>query len=262
MDTDRLFDIKGNVAIITGASAGLGQVFAETLAAGGANLALCARREGELRKFAAALKRKYKVDVFFAKADVTEEEDATRFCKGAFKRFGRIDILVNNVGTSGITANDEPIFTFSKKRWVDELNKNLTGTFLMSREASGYMAKRKYGKIINLSSVLGLVAADGWNMPAYYASKGGIVNLTRGLAVELSKYGINVNALALGTFPSEGTDSLVKDPGFVKRVSSMVPLRRLGRHDDLKGVVMLLASHASDYITGQTIPVDGGWTIW
>jgi NAD(P)-dependent dehydrogenase (short-subunit alcohol dehydrogenase family) len=262
MDVDRLFSVKGNVAIITGASAGLGQVFAEVFASKGAKLAICARREKELKKFAKLLENRYGTDVLFMHVDVTKEDQIKKFCGAVAKKYGRIDILVNNVGTSGETAGDEPSFTFGKDKWDKEMEKNLTGTFLMAREAAKYMAKNKYGKIINLSSVLGLIAANGWNMPSYYASKGGIVNLTRGLAVEFAKYCINVNAIAPGTFPSQGTASMFKDPKTVKYIESLVPLHRMGKHDDLKGVILFLASHASDYITGHTLPVDGGWTIW
>ncbi len=262
MDVNELFELKGQVAIVTGASAGLGQVFTDVLASKGARLAICARRVSKLKELAQMLKKKHKTEVFFMKVDVTKEEQVTKFCKAVFEKYGRIDILVNNVGTSGVTAGDAPSFKFSRDAWTNEIEKNLTSTFLMSREAAKYMSRNKYGRIINLSSVLGLVAADGWNMPSYYASKGGIVNLTRGLAVEFAKYGINVNAIAPGTFPSEGTKSLFKDREFVKHVESLVPMHRMGRHDDLKGVVLFLASHASDYVTGHTIPVDGGWTIW
>ncbi|MCW6160497.1 MAG: SDR family oxidoreductase [Candidatus Micrarchaeales archaeon] len=263
MDVDKLFDLSNQVAIVTGASAGLGQVFAETLASKGAKLALCARRAAPLRKFADALKKKYNVRVFYEVVDVTDEKQASRFCASVFKTYGKIDILVNNVGTSGVTATDQPTFTISKERFSKEVEKNLHSCFIMSREAGKYMAKRHYGKIINLSSVLGIIASKGWYMPAYYASKGGVVNLTRGLAVEFSQFGINVNTIAPGTFPSESTKKdIFNDKKVMRYIESLNPLHRLGKPDDLKGVVLLLASHASDYITGQTISVDGGWTIW
>lgn len=262
MDVDELLNLKGQVAIVTGASAGLGQVFAETLASRGAKLAICARRERDLGKFARSLKTKYRADVFYMPVDITKEEQIKKFCVLVFEKYGRIDILVNDVGTSGDTAGDEPSFTFSREKWDKELELNLTSAFLFSREAAKYMAKGEYGKIINISSVLGIVAADGWNMPSYYASKGGIINLTKGLAVEFAKFGINVNAIAPGTFPSQGTAGMLKDQKSVKYIESLNPLHRIGKHDDLKGVILLLASHASDYITGQTISVDGGWAIW
>ncbi len=262
MNVDQLFDLKGQVAVITGASAGLGQIFADTLASKGANLAICARRGKKLEEFAAILKKKYGIGVFCMEVDVTKEKQVVKFLKQVFNKYKRIDVLVNNVGTAGSTAGDEPSFNFDKKKLLWEIEKNLVSNFLMSRETAKYMARRKYGKIINMASVLGLVAAKGWNMPAYYASKGGIVNLTRGLAVEFAQYGINVNAIAPGTFPSEGTAEMLKDKKTVKYVESLNPLHRLGKPDDLRGIILLLASHASDYITGQTIPVEGGWTIW
>ncbi len=262
MEVDKLFDIKGNTAVITGASAGLGEMFAETLASKGANLAICARREEKLKELARRISKKYGIEVMYMKVDVTDEAQVAKFFKAAYEKFKRIDILVNNAGTSGKTAGYESALTFPREKWEKEINLNLTSLFITAREAVKYMAKRKYGKIVNMSSVLGLVV-EKWEMSAYYASKGGIINLTRGLAVEFATLGITVNAIAPGTFPSEATkEDVFGDPKTVAYIKSRNPMRRTGEHDDLKGVLLLLVSHASNYITGQTIAVDGGWSIW
>lgn len=262
MQVDELFDIKGNVAVITGVSAGLGQVFAETLASKGANIAICARRTKPLEKFAESIKRKYKVEVLAMQVDVLDEKQVSKFIRAANDRFKRIDILVNNAGTSGKTIGFSPATEFDKERWLDEIKLDLVSPFIVAREAAKYMSIRKYGKIINISSVYGLIA-DKWGMSAYHAAKGGVINLTRALAIEFAPLKITVNSIAPGTFLSEGTkEDVFGDKETYDYIRSRNPMKRLGEHDDLKGPLLLLASHASDYMTGQTISVDGGWSIW
>ncbi|MDE1868708.1 MAG: SDR family oxidoreductase [Candidatus Micrarchaeota archaeon] len=257
MDVDELFNIKGNVAIITGASSGLGQLFAETLASKGANIAICARRLDRLEAFAKQLEAKYGISVFYMALDVNDETKVKEFVAKAYEKFQRIDILVNNAGTGA----ESPSTEVPKEDWQRVINTNLVSVFVFAREVAKYMIKQGHGKIINIASIYGQVA-DIFPVSSYHAAKGGVINLTRALAVEWAQSGVNVNAIAPGYFPSEMTEDFFKDEKTLTYLKSKAPLNRIGNLDDLKGTLMLLSSHASDFITGQTIFVDGGWTIW
>lgn len=257
MEVDELFNIKGNVAIVTGASSGLGQLFAETLASKGANIAICARRQDRLESFSKQLEAKYKIQVFYMALDVNDEAKVKEFVAKTYEKFNRIDILVNNAGI----GTEGPSTEVSKEEWQTVINTNLVSVFILAREAAKYMIKQKSGKIINIASIYGLVA-DIFPVSSYHAAKGGVINLTRALAVEWAQNGVNVNAIAPGYFPSEMTEAFFKDEKTLTYLKSKAPMGRIGNLDDLKGTLMLLSSHASDFITGQTIFVDGGWTIW
>jgi len=254
---NELFDIKGNVAIVTGASSGLGVLFAETLAEAGANLALCARRIENVEELAKKLEKNYKIKTLSMKVDVNDEKLVKEFVEATYKKFGRIDILVNNAGIADIA----PSLQVPKESFSNVINTNLISVFIVAREVAKYMEKAKYGKIINIASIYGQ-NGDIFPVASYYASKGGVINLTRALAVEWADKGIYVNAIAPGFFPSEMTKGIFEDEETMRHIITKTPLKRTGTLEDLKGVLLLLASHASDYITGQTIFVDGGWTIW
>jgi gluconate 5-dehydrogenase len=254
---NELFDIKGNVAIVTGASSGLGVLFAETLAEAGANLALCARRIENVEELAKKLEKNYKIKTLSMKVDVNDEKLVKEFVEATYKKFGRIDILVNNAGIADIA----PSLQVPKESFSNVINTNLISVFIVAREVAKYMEKAKYGKIINIASIYGQ-NGDIFPVASYYASKGGVINLTRALAVEWADKGIYVNAIAPGFFPSEMTKGIFEDEETMRHIITKTPLKRTGTPEDLKGVLLLLASHASDYITGQTIFVDGGWTIW
>jgi gluconate 5-dehydrogenase len=254
---NELFDIKGNVAIVTGASSGLGVLFAETLAEAGANLALCARRIERVEDLAKRLEKSYKIKTLSMKVDVNDEKLVKEFVEATYKKFGRIDILVNNAGIADIA----PSLQVPKESFSNVINTNLISVFIVAREVAKYMEKAKYGKIINIASIYGQ-NGDIFPVASYYASKGGVINLTRALAVEWADKGIYVNAIAPGFFPSEMTKGVFEDEEAMKHIITKTPLKRTGNLEDLKGVLLLLSSHASDYITGQTIFVDGGWTIW
>ncbi len=256
-DVDKLFDVKGQVAIITGTSSGLGQLYAEVLASRGAKLALCARRADKVNELAKALKKKYKAEIFTMAVDINEEKEVKKFVSETYKRFGRIDILVNNAGI----ADKVPAIDAKKEAWQSVINTNLVGTFIVAREVAKYMMKRGYGKIINISSIYGSIASPS-PRSSYFASKGGVVNLTRGLAVEWAPYNINVNAIAPGHFAAGITNETLKNKEYTNAILSKIPLKRMGAPDDLIGLLMLLCSHASDYITGQIIFIDGGVTVW
>lgn len=249
------FDIKGQTAIVTGASSGLGVTFAETLAEHGVNLVLAARRYEKLLKVTEDLNRKYDVKVVPIKTDVSQEEQVVNMVKTAVEQFGSLEILVNNAGVASLSPSVE----MSIEEWKKVIDINLTGVFLCARTVAREMIKKKYGKIVNIASIYGAVG-DIFPTAPYYASKGAVINLTRALAIEWAPYKINVNAIAPGFFPSEMTESVFRDEKATAYILSRTPLGRTGEPLDLKAALTYLASPASNYVTGQTIFVDGGWT--
>jgi gluconate 5-dehydrogenase len=249
------FDIKGQTAIVTGASSGLGVAFAETLAERGVNLVIAARRYEKLVKVADEISSKYGVKVVPIKADVSQEDQVISTVKTAIEKFGSIEILVNNAGTASIS----PSIDMNLEEWKKVIDVNLTGVFLCARTAAREMIKKKYGKIVNIASIYGAVG-DIFPTAPYYASKGAVINLTRALAIEWAPHKINVNAIAPGFFPSEMTETVFQDENTLKYILSRTPLGRTGEPLDLKAAITYLASPASNYVTGQTLFVDGGWT--
>jgi len=249
------YNILGHNAIVTGASSGLGISFAEALAECGVNLVIAARRYEKLIQVANNLKDGYGVEVVPVGADVSREEDVKRIVKTAVDRFGSIEILINNAGVASIN----PSVDMTLEEWRKVIDINLTGSFLCSRTAAREMMKRNYGKIVNIASIYGAVG-DVFHAAPYYASKGAVINLTRALAIEWAQYKINVNAIAPGFFPSEMTEQIFKDENAMRHILSRTPLGRTGEPADLKAALVYLASPASNYVTGQTIFVDGGWT--
>lgn len=252
---DQCFKIKGHTAIVTGASSGLGVSFAEALADEGANLVIAARRYDKLVKIAEELARKHNVKVIPVKTDVSSEDEVVNMVRTAVEQFGSLEIMVNNAGIASLS----PSADMTLEEWKKVIDVNLTGVFLCARTAAREMIKRKYGKIVNIASIYGAVG-DIFHAAPYYASKGAVINLTRGFAIEWAPYKINVNAIAPGFFPSEMTEQVFKDENAMKHILSRTPLGRTGEPLDLKAALLYLASPASNYVTGQTIFVDGGWT--
>jgi gluconate 5-dehydrogenase len=249
------FDVTGQTAIVTGASSGLGVSFAETLAENGANLVIAARRHEKLVKLAEELSRRYSTRVIPVKTDVSQEDQVINMVKTAIDTFGSLEILVNNAGIASLS----PSVDMSLDEWKNVIEINLTGVFLCARTAAREMIKRNYGKIVNIASIYGAVG-DIFHAAPYYASKGAVINLTRAFAIEWAQYKINVNAIAPGFFPSEMTEQVFKDENAMKHILSRTPLGRTGEPLDLKAALMYLSSPASNYVTGQTLFVDGGWT--
>jgi len=249
------FDIRGQTAIVTGASSGLGVTFVETLAERGVNLVIAARRYEKLVEVAEDVSGKYGVQVVPVKADVSQEDQVINMTKTAMEKFGSIEILVNNAGIASLS----PSVDMSLEEWKKVIDVNLTGVFSCARTAAREMIKKKYGKIVNIASIYGAVG-DIFPTAPYYASKGAVINLTRALAIEWASNKINVNAIAPGFFPSEMTEPVFRDENALKYILSRTPLERTGEPLDLKAALIYLTSPASNYVTGQTIFVDGGWT--
>ncbi len=253
---DLCYEISGRVGIVTGASSGLGVTYAETLAESGVNVVIAARRYGRLVEVAKRLE-KLGTRVIPVKTDVTKEDDVKKMVETTIENFGKVDISVNNAGVASVS----PSIEMSLEEWNKVINVNLTGVFLCARTAAREMIKQKHGKIINIASIYGAVG-DVFPSAPYYATKGAVINLTRAFAIEWAPHKINVNAIAPGFFPSEMTAPIFKDEVSLKHIISKTPLGRTGRPLDLKAALLYLASPASDYVTGQTFFIDGGWTAW
>jgi len=256
MRVTEMMSLKGKAAIVTGASSGLGVVFAETLAELGANVELAARRREKLTEVADQL-RSLRGEARPFQWDVTQPGEVEALVEDTVKHYGRLDIIVNNAGVAAMS----PATDITVEEWNKVLAVNLTGVFLCSRAAAKVMIKQGGGKIVNISSIYGAVG-DVFPASPYYATKGAVINLTRDLAIEGAPFKINVNAIAPGFFPSEMTEAIFRESRYREYITNQTPLGRTGDPDDLKGALAFLASPASDYVTGQTIFVDGGWTAW
>jgi gluconate 5-dehydrogenase len=250
-----LFALTDRVAIVTGASRGLGEEMAEGLAEAGAALMICARREQWLTPTIQRLRGLgFRVDGVIA--DVSNPGDVQAVVDQTMAAYGRVDILVNNAGISwGAPPEDMPL-----DKWQKVIDINLTGAFLFAQATGREMLKREYGRIINVASISGLYAAvHGPHYAAYAASKAGLMGLTRELAASWGRQGIRVNAIAPGFFHSRLADPVI--PLAEPSIKATCPIPRIGAEGELKGVCVFLASDASNYITGQTIVVDGGRTV-
>jgi gluconate 5-dehydrogenase len=253
----QLFDLTGKVALVTGGSRGLGLEMAEGLAEAGASLMLLARREQWLAPAVEGLKKRG-VRAEGAVCDVANPEVAPAAVARTVATFGRLDILVNNAGvTWGQPAEELPL-----DKWNMVLEIDLTAAFLFCQAAGKEMMKQRYGRIINIASVLGMIGTlpqFEHHLSAYAAAKGGLMALTRELAAKWAQHNIRVNAIAPGFFPSRMTEKSLA--GYGDALAATTPMKRIGQVGELKGVAVFLAADASNYITGQTIVVDGGMTI-
>jgi len=255
MPVGDLFDLSGRTALVTGGSRGLGREIAEGLGEAGAAVALTARREEWLREAERGL-RDAGIDCMAVPCDITRADAVRGLVDAVAARFGTIDILVNNAGvTWSAPAEEMPL-----ERWQQVLDTNLTGTFLMTQAVGRLMIGRRRGKIINVASIAGLTGnpPEILDTIGYSAAKGGVIAFTRDLAVKWAPHNVYVNAIAPGFFRTRMTESLLERNQ--ARVEAQIPLGRIGRPGELKGVAVFLASAASDYVTGQIIPVDGGRT--
>jgi NAD(P)-dependent dehydrogenase (short-subunit alcohol dehydrogenase family) len=252
-----LLELKGRAALVTGGSRGLGLQMAEALGEMGARVAITARKKDELD---AAVAHLTKSDIKAASyvCDIGKRETIAPVAEQILKDFGKIDILVNNAGaTWGAPAEDHPL-----EAWDKLVNVNLTGAFVLTQLiGKRSMIPARWGRVVNIASIAGLMGQDKRIVRtlAYNATKGGLVNFTRALAAEWGEYGITVNAICPGFFPSRMTRATLDTTG--ELIRDWTPTKRLGNDEDLKGLVVLLAAEASRHITGQVIAVDGGATV-
>jgi gluconate 5-dehydrogenase len=253
--TQELFSLEGRVAIVTGASRGLGKEAAEGLAEAGAKVVLAARRAQWLEPTAHEFEERG-FDVLAHACDIAKEDETRELAAATLARYGRVDILVNNAGVSW----GAPYEGMTLDAWRKVLETNVIGTQFMTRAVLPAMRRQGYGKIVNIASVMGLagIPADILEASSYTASKGALIAMTRELAVHYAAQGIRVNALAPGFFPTRLSAGVVEQSS--ERIKAITPLGRLGEAGEMKGAVVFLASAASDYITGQIIAVDGGIT--
>lgn len=255
MHVRELFDLSGQTAIVTGGGRGLGKQIATALAECGANIVLCSRNVAACKEVSEKL-QEFGVRTLALSCDVGDPEEVNGVVHEALSQFGSIDILFNNSGTSwGAPATDMPL-----DKWEKVFRVNARGTFLMSQAVGREMIKQKRGVIINIASVAGLTGSypEVLDAVGYNASKGAIITLTKDLAVKWARYGIRVNAIAPGFFPTKMAKAVMEKNR--DRILLGTPLGRFGGDDDLKGAAVFLASRASAYVTGHVLTVDGGQT--
>jgi gluconate 5-dehydrogenase len=252
---NNLFNLTGKVAMVTGASSGLGVEFAKALAKQGADIAILARRKEKLEEVKKTIEG-MGVRCFAVKCDVLKNSEIGDAVGKIKQHYGRIDILVNNAGT----ARSNPAESQSDEDWNAVINTNLNSVYFVAREVGKIMIEQKYGKIINVGSIHSSAAMSTSPLNAYCASKGGVLMLTKALATDWAKYNITVNAIGPAYFPSEMTDAVMSNPNFANIVKTYCPMGRPGKTGELDGTVIYFASDASSYTTGQLLSIDGGWT--
>ena len=251
-----IFDLTGRVAVITGGYSGIGRGIAEGLAEAGCNIVICAR---SYERCVDACKKieKHGVKAVPIRCDVTKSDEIENLVHKTVKEMGGINILINNAGVEG---KEKPIVDLSEGEWDDILNTNLKGAFLCSKTVVKEMIKQGGGKIINIASMTAFIVME--NVSAYCASKGGLVQLTKAMALEFIKYNIQVNAICPGYFSTPMSRRLYKPEMWSKIARRNVPMGRIGKPEELKGTAIYLASSATDFMTGSCIVIDGGQLIW
>ena len=250
-----MFNLKGRVAVISGASSGLGKQMARGFAEAGADLVILARRIEKLEELKSELEE-LGVKVLACKCDVTLTEDIDNAAKEAEKTFGKVDILVNCAGSS----KDKGVLDMNDEEWDFTIATDETSVFKMTRAFGNIMKKNNYGRVINIASMYGMVGNTEIPTIAYHSSKGAVVNFTRAAAAELAPYGITVNCICPGYFYTELTTEVLDTDMFKKFADSHVPMKRYGKEGELNAGAIFLASDEASYVTGVILPIDGGYT--
>ena len=251
------FDLKGQVAIVTGCSTGLGVQMAKALANQGCNIVALARREELVKQVANEIADEFGVKAIGLKCDITDTENVKNAVKETMDTFGKIDILINNAGTGAVAPAED----ITDEQFENEMNIDLFGSFKMAREVANVaMLPAGYGRIINIASMYGLVGNKVVGSSPYHAAKGGLVNLTRALAGEWSKKGITCNCICPGYFYTDLTRDTLDSKEFKAYADTVIPAERYGEEGELDTATLFLASEYSGYVSGIMVPVDGGYT--
>ena len=251
------FDLSGQVAIVTGCSTGLGVQMAKALASQGANIVVVARRQNLIEQVAEEIRNEFRVETLPVVCDITDTAAVEAMVDAALKKFGRIDILINNAGTGAVAPAED----ITDEQFENEMQIDLFGSFRVARAvAKKAMIPAKYGRIINIASMYGLVGNKVAGSSPYHAAKGGVVNLTRALAAEWGKHNITVNSICPGYFYTPLTKETLDSDFFQANAKTMIPEERYGNEGELDTAALFLASKASSYVTGVQLPVDGGYT--
>ena len=251
------FDLTGQVALVTGASTGLGVQMAKALANQGASIVCLARRKELVDENAAQIASEFGVKALGISCDITDTSAVEAAVDTILKEMGRLDIVINNAGTGAVAPAED----ITDDQFDNELNIDLFGSFRVARSAAKKaMIPAGYGRIINIASMYGLVGNKIGPASPYHAAKGGLVNLTRALAAEWGSKGITVNSICPGYFETPLTKETLDSPTFQEYAHTMIPMERYGKEGELDSAAVFLASPASSYINGVILPVDGGYT--
>lgn len=250
-----MFNLKGRVVVISGASSGLGAQMARAFAKQGADLVITARRFERLETLAEEI-RSQGVRCLPIKCDVTKVEDVNNAAMKAEEEFGKVDVLVNCAGS----AKNNGVLNMTDEEWQFTIDTDLTSVFYVTRAFANIMKKHNYGRIINIASMYGMVGNMAMETVAYHSSKGGVVNFTRAVAAELAKYNITCNALCPGFFETELTQDIINTEEFGQYIKATVPMGRYGKEGELDAGAIFLASDEASYVTGAILPIDGGNT--
>ncbi|MDC7301813.1 SDR family oxidoreductase [Agathobacter ruminis] len=254
---NQYFDLTGQVAVVTGASTGLGVQMAKALASQGANIVALARRQNLIDEVAKEISETYGVKAIGVACDITDTERVEAAVDTILKEMGRIDILVNNAGTGAVAPAED----ITDEQFANEMNIDLFGSFKMARAvAKKAMIPANYGRIINIASMYGLVGNKIAPASPYHAAKGGVVNLTRALAAEWGDKGITVNAICPGYFETPLTKETLDSEYFQNYAKTMIPMARYGKEGELDTAAIFLSAPCSTYVNGVILPVDGGYT--
>lgn len=253
------FSMKNKVSIITGGAQGLGKAMASALAQAGSNIVIAEINMELAQQTSAEFREQYGIETLVVHCDVTSPKEAQDMAKATVNKFGKIDVLVNNAGI----AKHIPAESVSVEDWLDVINTNLNGVFFCAQAVGQVMIQQKFGNIINISSMSGLIVNTPQPQASYNASKAGVIHLTKSLACEWAQYNIRVNTIAPGYMKTDMTKSIFQKGGeWPERWMSLTPMKRPGTPEELDGIVLYLASEASTFTTGGVFLVDGGYSAW